>query len=181
MNRYKSLAILVLMNGAPVGDCTDILSTPDPDIILQANSASAALALKNGVLLRLAQALNGVQGPDAFFVFSGLVTDEWRSGDTFVQRNNQDQRIWDPTNTFNADPYRRLNRVRVQGSAAIQALRQYIPAPLHLVGRMFALAGYVEVLMGENYCNGTPLSGVVGTTVVYGPPLTNDSMLALSI
>src|SRR3989449_8989156 len=144
MNRYKSLAILVLMMRARVGACTDILSTTDPDIILQANSASAALALKIGVLLRLAQALNGVQGPDAFFVFSGLVTDEWRSGDTFVQRNNQDQRIWDPTNTFNADPYRRLNRVRLQGESTISALRQYLPDSLHLVGRMFALAGYVE-------------------------------------
>ena len=182
MTSYKSLALAALITAGSVGACgTEILGVTDPDIVLAANSAAGAINLKNGVLLRLAQALNGVQGPDAFFVFSGLVTDEWRSGDTFVQRNNQDQRIWDPTNTFNADPYRRLNRVRVQGFAAIQALRQYVPDSLHLVGRMFALAGYVEVLMGENYCNGTPLSGVVGTTVVYGPPLTNDSMLGLSI
>ena len=168
MNRYKSLAILVLMMGAPIGACNDILSTTDPDIILEANSASAALALKNGVLLRLAQALNGVQGPDAFFVYSGLVTDEWRSGDTFVQRNNQDQRIWEPTNTFNADPYRRLNRVRVEGKAAIKGLRQYLPDSLSLVGRMFALTAYVEALIGEDYCNGTPLSGLDGTSIVYG-------------
>jgi len=181
MNRYKSLAILVLMMGAPVGACTDILSTTDPDIILQANSASAALALKNGVLLRLAQALNGVQGPDAFFVYSGLVTDEWRSGDTFVQRNNQDQRIWEPTNTFNADPYRRLNRVRVEGKAAIKGLRQYLPDSVSLVGRMFALTAYVEALIGEDYCNGTPLSGLDGTNIQYGEPLSNDSVLGLAI
>src|SRR5882762_2417803 len=181
MNRSKSLAILVLVMGAPVGACTEILSTTDPDIILQANSASAALALKNGVLLRLAQSLNGVQGPDAFFVYSGLVTDEWRSGDTFVQRNNQDQRIWWPENTFNADPYRRLNRVRVEGQAAIKALRQYLPDSLSLVGRMFALTGYVETLIGENYCNGTPLSGLDGTNIVYGQPLSNDAVLALAV
>src|SRR5881409_1678494 len=173
MNRYKSLAILVLMMGAPVGACTDILSVTDPDIILDAWSASAALALKNGVLLRLAQAVNGVQGPDALFVFAGLVTDEWRSGDTFVQRNNQDQRIWDPTNTFNADPYRRLNRVRVEGSAAIDAIRQYLPPDsTYLVGRMFALTAYVNTLIGEHYCNGTPLSRLDGATIVYGEPLS---------
>src|SRR5256885_14773992 len=126
MTRYKSFALLVLMMGAPLAGCSDILSTTDPDIILEAKSASAALALKNGVLLRLAQALNGVQGPDAFFVYSGLVTDEWRSGDTFVQRNNQDQRIWEPTNTFNADPYRRLNRERTEGKAAAKGRRQYL-------------------------------------------------------
>ena len=181
MIRYKSLALLVLLMGAPLAGCSDILSVTDPDIILEANSASAALALKNGVLLRLAQALNGVQGPDAFFVYSGLVTDEWRSGDTFVQRNNQDQRIWEPTNTFNADPYRRLNRVRIEAQAAIKALRQYLPDSLSLVGRMFALTAYVETLIGENYCNGTPLSELDGTNIVYGQPLSNDSVLALAI
>jgi hypothetical protein len=181
MTRYKTLALLVLAATAPLGGCSDILSTTDPDIILEANSASAALALKNGVLLRLAQALNGVQGPDAFFVYSGLVTDEWRSGDTFVQRNNQDQRIWWPENTFNADPYRRLNRVRIEGKTAIKGLRQYLPDSLYLVGRMFALAGYVEALIGENYCNGSPLSELNGTTIVFGQPLSNDSVLGLAI
>jgi len=181
MTRYKSFAFLVLLMGAPLGGCTDILSTTDPDIILEANSASAALALKNGVLLRLAQALNGVQGPDAFFVYSGLVTDEWRSGDTFVQRNNQDQRIWEPTNTFNADPYRRLNRVRIEGKAAITGLRQYLPDSLSLVARILALKAYVETLIAENYCNGTPLSELDGTAIVYGQPLSNDSVLALAI
>jgi hypothetical protein len=181
MTRYTSLALLVLTVAAPLGGCTDILSTTDPDIILEANSASAALALKNGVLLRLAQSLNGVQGPDAFFVYSGLVTDEWRSGDTFVQRNNQDQRIWWPENTFNADPYRRLNRVRIEGKTAIKGLRQYLPDSLSLVGRMFALTGYVEALIGENYCNGTPLSELSGTTIVFGHPLSNDSVLGLAI
>ncbi len=178
----RTLAVVALATVGSLGACgTDVLSVTDPDIILEANSASGALALKNGVVLRLAQALNGVQGPDAFFVFSGLVTDEWRSGDTFVQRNNQDQRIWDPTNTFNADPYRRLNRARREGQAAIPALRQYVPDSVYLVGRMFAIAGYVEVLIGENYCNGTPLSTLVGTEIVYGQPLTNDSVFALAI
>jgi hypothetical protein len=177
----RSVALAALATAGSLGGCgTEILGVTDPDIVLTANSASQAIALKNGVLLRLAQALNGVQGPDAFFVYSGLITDEWRSGDTFVQRNNQDQRIWDPTNTFNADPYRRLNRVRVQGFTAIPALRQYVPDSVTLVGRIFGVVGYVHALIGENYCNGTPLSNVVGTTVVYGQPLTNDSMFGLA-
>lgn len=181
MASYKTLVFVALAATVPLTACQDVLGTTDPDIILEAKSASGALALKNGVLLRLAQALNGVQGPDAFFVYSGLVTDEWRSGDTFVQRNNQDQRIWDPANTFNADPYRRLNRVRVEGAAAIAALRRYVPDSVYLVGRMFALAAYVETLIGENYCNGTPLSGLDGTTILYGQPLSNDSVQALAI
>ena len=137
----RGAALVTLATAVPLQGCADLLSVTDPDIILDANSAQGALALKNGVLLRLAQALNGVQGPDAFFIYSGLLADEWRSGDTFVQRNNHDQRIWDPTNTFYADPYRRLNRVRLEGQRAIKALRQYLPADSsYLTGRMFALS-----------------------------------------
>jgi hypothetical protein len=178
----RGAALVTLATAVPLQGCADLLSVTDPDIILDANSAQGALALKNGVLLRLAQALNGVQGPDAFFIYSGLLADEWRSGDTFVQRNNHDQRIWDPTNTFYADPYRRLNRVRVEGQVAIRALRQYLPADSsYLTGRMFALTGYTEALIGENYCNGTPLSDIEGPNIIFGFPLSNDSVLSLAI
>jgi len=174
----RGAALVTLATAVPLQGCADLLSVTDPDIILDANSAQGALALKNGVLLRLAQALNGVQGPDAFFIYSGLLADEWRSGDTFVQRNNHDQRIWDPTNTFYADPYRRLNRVRLEGQRAIKALRQYLPADSsYLTGRMFALVGYAETLIGESYCNGTPLSELEGPNIIFGFPLSNDSVL----
>src|SRR5439155_4513342 len=45
---------------------------------------------------------------------------------------------------------------------------------------MFALIAYVEVLAGEHYCNGIPLSSFVGSEVVYGDPLSNDSLFALA-
>lgn len=159
----------------------DILKVEDPDIILEANSAAGAQALRNGVFLRLSQAVNGTQGPDALFVFSGLMADEWRSGDTFVQRNNQDQRVFQPDNTFNAGPFRSLNRIRVEGVRAMAALRQYLPDSSNAVASLFALTAYSQVLMGELYCNGTPLSTIEGSTLVFGPPLTNDSILRLSI
>ena len=146
--RQRTLALIGLAVTLPLFGCKDFLSVTDPDIILQANSAASAVSLHNGAVLRLAQAVSGTQGPDALFMFGGLLADEWRSGDTFVQRNNQDQRIWDPTNTFNAGPFRNLNRVRTQARAAIDGLRSYSPTPLTNVGRMFALTAYVEVLMG---------------------------------
>jgi hypothetical protein len=161
--------------------CGDILKVTDPDIILDANSKPGAQALRNGVFLRLSQAVNGIQGPDALFVFAGLVTDEWRSGDTFVQRNNQDQRVWQPDNTFNATVYRALHRVRTEGARAIGALRTWMPDSAAAVGSMFALTAYVETLIAEHYCNGTPFSGLDGSTIVYGMPLTNDSVLKLAV
>jgi len=169
----------------PLQGCIhDLLSVTDPDIItddqLNANTAAGAVALHNGAILRLEQATAGRQGPDALFEFGGLLTDEWQSGDTFIQRNTMDQRIWDPQNTFHAGPFRAINRVRVQAGAAIKALRQYQPSPVVNISRMFALIAYVEVLAGEHYCNGVPLSSFSGSEVVYGDPLPNDSLFALA-
>src|SRR3989442_1287716 len=137
--------------------------------------------MHNGAILRLEQATAGTQGPDALFVFGGLLTDEWQSGDTFIQRNTMDQRIWDPQNTFNAGPYRNVNRVRVLSEAALNALRQYKPVPATNIARMFAFISYVQTLMGEHYCNGTPLSDLEGTNVVPGQPISNDSMFGLAL
>jgi hypothetical protein len=169
----------------PLQGCVnDILQVTDPDIItdeqLDASTAAGAVALHNGVILRLAQAVGGVQGPDALFAFGGLLTDEWRSGDTFIQRNTMDQRIWNPQNTFHARPFRAINRVRVQARAAIDALREYQPSPAANIARMFAFIAYVEVLAGEHYCNGVPLSSFVASQPVFGEPLSNDSLFALA-
>jgi starch-binding outer membrane protein, SusD/RagB family len=159
----------------PLG-CSDILEVTDPDIILKADSPAGAIALKNGVVLRLAQATNGIQGPDAIFVLGGLLADEWRSGDTFVQRNNLDQRLFEPTNTFHNTVFRAVNRVRVEGAAAIRALRAFVPDSVHLMGQMFAYIAYAEVLLGEHYCNGTPLSNIEEGNLDFGQPITNDSV-----
>jgi len=177
----RALGLTGLAATLPLIGCKDFLSVTDPDIILQANSAASAVSLHNGAVLRLAQAVSGTQGPDALFLFGGLLSDEYRSGDTFVQRNNQDQRIWDPANTFNAGPFRNLNRVRTQARAAIDGLRTYAPAPATNVGRMFAFIAYTQALMGEHYCNGIPLDSVAGSEIAYGNPLSDDSVFALAI
>jgi len=181
IRRWLSGAGVVVLGVLPLQGCSDALKVIDPDIILDANSAAGAIALRNGVFLRLSQAVNGIQGPDALFVFSGLLTDEWRSGDTFVQRNNQDQRVFQPENTFNAGPYRALNRVRVEGERATKGLRTYLPDSTAAVGSMFALTAYVEVLIGEQYCNGTPLSDIEGSTIIFGDPMTNAAVLQLAV
>jgi hypothetical protein len=39
----------------------------------------------------------------------------------------------------------------------------------------------VETLFGELYCNGTPVSEIDGPTILYGEPLTNDSVFGLAV
>src|SRR5207244_10970899 len=136
------------------------------------------VALHNGAIVRLEQATAGRQGPDALFEFGGLLTDEWQSGDTFIQRNTMDQRIWDPQNTFHAGPFRAINRVRVQAGAAIRALRQYQPSPAVNIGRMFALIAYVEGVAGEHSWTCIPLSTFRGSGAVSANPVSAASPFA---
>jgi hypothetical protein len=137
----------------PLAACEDaLLSYTDPDIITDVSSASGAIALKNGVVLRFSQMTSG-GGDDGtgLWMFMGLVTDEYRSGDTFEQRNTADQRAIVDNNSFLSGQFRTLNRVRVQGQEAIVALRKYAPTPASNIGLMWALSGYSENQMGEAY------------------------------
>src|SRR5947207_1875379 len=84
-----------------------------------------------------------------------------------------------------------------QASAAAQVARPGVPCRTacarvygyaaerhrsrHRPEGQFGVVGYTQVLMGEHYCNGVPLSGFSGTTVVFGDPLTNDSLFKLAI
>ena len=181
----RALGLMGLAALWPLQGCThDLLQVTNPDIIENVNTPSGALALKNGVILRLEQVTAGLggNGPDNLFIYGGLLADEWRSGDTFVQRNDMDQRLFDPTNTFLAGPFRSLNRVRVEGQTAISKLRQYNPSPASNIGLMFALTAFVENLAGEYYCNGIPLSSAnPDGTFAYGDPISDDSAFALAM
>ncbi|MBM4188132.1 MAG: hypothetical protein FJ206_12580 [Gemmatimonadetes bacterium] len=173
MRRVVSLGLTV----GVAASCDSIVEVTDPDIILDANSAAGAIALRNGALLRLAQATSGGE----FFVFSGLLTDEWISGDTFEQRNSTDQRNIAVTNSFLDDDFRALNRVRNLSDDAIAALRTFSPNPSGNIGMMFAIKAFVENQIGETYCNGIPFSDYDGANVVFGAPLPYDSAFARAI
>jgi starch-binding outer membrane protein, SusD/RagB family len=178
-----SLRSSLLFAGAVLTGCqSDFLEFTDPDIITDASSASGAIALRNGVIQRFTTMVNGQQGPDATWIYSGLLADEWRSGDTFEQRNQADQRAVPDQNTFLAEPLLNLYRVRTQGRLTISALREFAPVPSSNIGLMFALTAYVENLAGEVYCNGIPFSNIAADgTTEYGQPLPVDSVFKLSV
>jgi hypothetical protein len=151
----------------------------DPDIITDASSASGAIALRNGVLLRFAQATSG---GESLFLMGGLLSDEWRSGDTFEQRNTTDQRSVLETNSFLGGQLRAINRVRVEGRSAIDALRTFAPTPAANIGLMFAVGAFTTNLAGEHYCNGIPFSSLdENRDVIFGSPITIDEAFTLAI
>ena len=176
--RAAALAAALLLGAA----CDSVLEVTDPDIIVDAGSAGGALALRNGVIHRFNQAMDGSgDAPDGFFLMGGLLADEWRSGDTFEQRNTTDFRIVQTTNSFIADLFRRANRVRNEGQAAINALRQYSPTPLSNIGQMFAFMAFSENQIGEFFCNGIPFTELDGNQIVFGQPVSYDSAFRRAI
>ncbi len=178
--RYLTGAVIALP--LALSACDSVLEVTDPDIIQTATSASGAVALHNGVILRLVQATTGAgDSPDGLFLFGGLMADEWQSGDTFEQRNTTDQRQVAVTNSFISTLSLRINRVRTEGQAAIDALRTYVPDPGYRIGLMFSLIAFAENQIGETWCNGIPFSEVSEGSIVFGDPVPYDSAFGRAV
>jgi len=187
--RLRRALLAVLATGALTACNKDkILTVTDPDIINPSNlgSAEAAEALRVGALSRLSDVTGGLQGGgslnEGIFHFSGVVADEWRSTDTFVQRDEADSRSITEANTAMTLEARGLHRTRVAAIQAIPVLRQWKPANVSDVGQMFWVRGWAEMTIAENFCNGMPLSSLdASNNIIYGDPLPNTEIYGRAI
>src|SRR6266480_3254768 len=162
-----------------------ILHVTDPDIINPADvgSAESAEAMRLGALNRISDVTGGLQGSgslnEGIFHFSGVVADEWRSTDTFVQRDEADSRAITETNTAMSLEARGLHRTRFAAIQAIPVLRQWKPDNISDVGQMYWVRGWAEMTIAENFCNGMPLSSLdANNNIIYGDPLPNTEIYA---
>lgn len=188
--RLRRLATLALTAGVlPLASCNKdrILDIVDPDVINPSNlaSAAAAEALRVGALSRLNNATTGFTGGslgEGAFFYGGTLSDELRSGDTFVQRDQTDQRAIETINSGMTEVARQVNRLRTASVQAIPVIRQYLPSQLSSVGQMYWVRGYAENMLAENFCNGTPISFLdESNTIIYGEPETNAQVYARAI
>ena len=179
--RLRGAVSLILATAALTAcDRDKILQVTDPDVINPSNlnSAEAAEALRVGALSRLSDVTGGLQGSgslnEGIFHFSGVVADEWRSTDTFVQRDEADSRSITESNSAMTLEARGLHRTRIAASQAIPVLRQYRPDNVSDVGQMYWVRGWAEMTIAENFCNGMPLSSLdASNNIVYGDTLPN--------
>ncbi len=129
--------------------------------------------------------------------YSGLLTDEFTnyflqgypfSASTYFV----DARNSDASNTAGGavgsyeftDPiYTRLQQARINAHLARAALAPLAGAGSQgEVGEMFALIGYTEVLLSEEFCSGVPVGDVLpGGGEQHGMPLTTDSLLGRAV
>src|SRR2546423_9458965 len=129
-----ALSLLLAATALTACNRDKILTITDPDIINPSNlgSAEAAEALRVGALSRISDLTGGLQGSgslnEGIFHFGGVVADEWRSTDTFVQRDEADSRSITEANTAMTLEARGLHRTRIAATQAIPVLKQFKPA-----------------------------------------------------
>jgi len=165
-NHYARSAAIIAIAAAA---CTDpkqtLLDAPINTIIdtSAASSAAGADALRIGALSRLRQITAGSGAGDSPWMFAGLITDEWKSSDTFSQRNETDQRQVQDNNANWTPIVRDLYRARTSAREAINALVAFPPTPVPTnyssnVGQMYMVMATAELYIAEWICNGAPIS-----------------------
>jgi len=116
----RRTSAFIALAALSLGGCKspdEFLSVTDPDIINPADvqSAAGADAVRLGALTRLNSSTSGPvtsTGGESLFLLGGLFSDEYNNGDSFIARQEVDQRIITIQNNFLTDANRAMHRAR---------------------------------------------------------------------
>jgi hypothetical protein len=143
------------------------------------NSPDAADALRIGALGSLR---NVTAGSESLWMYGGLLTDEWKSSDTFLQRNETDQRAIQTNNANINTAYNAIQQSRGFLRDALEQMEKYLPEAKGNRGELYFALGFIEMQMAEDFCNGIPLAlarnGVIDYSDPGYTPLTNADVFA---
>ena len=171
-------AAVLVLGAAACSSIDDALDVTDPDIINPGDvrSAAGADAVRLGALARFNGSTSGDNGGssgESLWMYTGLFTDEFRSGDTFNQRDQTDKRAITYENANIENGYLYAHRARISATQALDALRAYAPdAPAAQLAEMYFVQAYVENQLAEAFCSGVPFSSVVDGVEKYGGQIT---------
>ena len=189
-HRARWAALCAAAIALPLGACNvrdELLSPQQPGTILPGDLSGAGVAgaeaLRTGALGRFQQlSPGGGNGNQTEATLLGdLLTDVWKSGDTFSQHNETDQRIVQTNNSVLSTAYSDLNRSRGFYRDAIASLRTWVSDKPAEIAEQYFIMGYSEMLLGELFCNGIPLSETVDGVFTYTKPLTDQEVFAIAI
>jgi starch-binding outer membrane protein, SusD/RagB family len=145
-------------------------------------SATGAEAIRTGALERLQRLTGGgSNNQENIWLLSGLMTDEFKSSDTFSQRNETDQRSIQTNNAQVQSEYTVAQQVRGFARDAIKALAEFVPAVPAEQGQMWLAMGFAELQLSENFCNGIPFGITDGATPTYTQPVMNAEGFRIAI
>ena len=167
------VAAPLVLTGCYVKD--QLLAPQNPGLVDQTavQNANAALALRVGAIGRVRNVVDG--GDQRLFQQVAHITDEYKNADFQVSRADVDRRS---ITTNNGEfPYATVQQPRGYVRDAITAMNQYAKDSTALIGELYMSMAFLEMSLGENYCNGIPLGHTVSGVVTLGPPLSNAQVL----
>jgi hypothetical protein len=162
----------------------ELLEQQQPQIIspIDVQNATGAQGLYIGALGRVRSALSGGNNnQETIWNFEGLMTDEFKSGDTFSQRNDADQRTTQTNDGVMRPTYEGVQQARGRARDAILALQKYSPTETTKIAEMYVVMGFMELTLGQGFCNGIPLGETVDGVPQYTDPLTNAQVFTTAI
>jgi len=173
-----ALSVAPVFSGCDLNE--ELLAPQNPGIIdpSSVNSPAAAAGLR---VAAIGQLKSRTAGGESVWLYGGLLADEWKSSDTFSQRNETDQRTIQTNNANTQGAYNSLQQARGYTRTAIEKSVQYTPEAKADIGEMWFTLGFLEMSLAENFCNGTPLTNTVDGQPVYGQPLTNAQVYAIAV
>lgn len=103
---------------------------------------------------------------------TGLISDEFQ--DVGGNAYSSDRRVIPPTNNY---PFSRLSGARISALRAISTLERFAAAPPQRIGELYALVGYIEVMLAENMCSPVPLATLADGTPAAAPSYDRGALL----
>lgn len=175
------LSLAVFATGCGIKD--QLLAPQQPNVISPSDiqSATGAEGLYVGAIGRFTVALNGSptnsgSNQEAAWNWAGLFTDEFKSADTFSQRNDADRRNLQDNDALVTQIWAGLQQGRGYSRNAADALVKFEPTAKAKIGEMYFEIGFLELTLGQEFCNGIPLGQTVGGQPQYTAPLTTQQV-----
>lgn len=155
LSKYRAVALVAAVATLAACSRDRLLGVTDPDIIApdNLNSADGAEGLRVGAI-RVFKFMTALD--ESSWFYGGLLVDEWKSADTFTQRDETDQRNVTEQNSLVTIAFRQIHRTRIQAFSAARALQTFNPNARAKIGEMFFIKGYAELQSALDFCNGQP-------------------------
>jgi len=178
------LAGAMLVAGCDVKE--ELLAPQQPGVLGPGDIASAgaagAEALRVGAEGGLQQMVGGGNvNTENLWMMSDLLTDVWKSGDTFLERNETDQRAIQSSNSVWSSVYLMAHRARGYARDAAAALAKAIPDQPGEQAEMWFIMGFAEMNLSQDFCNGVPFSITQAGLPQYQAGVTNQAGFNVAI
>jgi hypothetical protein len=164
----------------------ELLAPQQPGVLgpgdISAAGAAGAEALRVGAEGGLQQMVGGgTVNTENLWMMSDLLTDVWKSGDTFLERNETDQRAVQTSNGVWSQIYIMAHRARGYARDAAAALAASIPDQPGEQAEMWFIMGVAETNIAQDFCNGVPFSITQNGLPQYQAGITNKDAFSLAI